>query len=76
MFFLSSYTKDMSPNESRAGLIVHTQSYTGCTMSLRSNNTRQIAGNRMPWVRDCSARKVISLVPPVGSIIMLKGGSK
>ena len=66
----------MSPNESRAGLIVHTQSYTGCTMSLRNNNIRHIAGNRLPWIRDCSARKVISLTLPVGSVMTLKGGSK
>ena len=74
MFFCPAIAK-MSPNESRAGLIVHTQSYTGCTMSLANNNTRQIAA-RLPKRKDCSARRVISLVPPVGSIIMLKGGSK
>ena len=64
-----------APNESRGGLIKTTPSYIGCTLSKRSNNQRQLAAN-FPTAKNCSQRKVISLVPPIGSIINLNGGSK
>lgn len=67
-----------NPNVARAGLVKTTPSYHGCTLSGRTNRERMIAGNRFPWVKDCSAAKVITLAPvgSVGSKLLFKGGSK
>jgi len=66
------------PNVARASLVKTTPSYHGCTLSGRTNRERMIAGNRFPWVKDCSSAKTITLAPVggPGSKLLFKGGSK
>jgi hypothetical protein len=64
-----------APKESMANIVRTIPSSVGCTLSVVNSKERRLAAN-FPKAKNCSKAKVISLVPPVGSSIMLKGGQK